>query len=527
MPRKKKSQILTPLTDSKRGSKKEGGVIVLEGFQYSTIFRREVLATNPDFIHRLVLSPSYLFKSVDGSYITDMGDTAYPLLTPLNRGEISLTSGDGYSVFFLKPSIINDERVFYVVTQNGYVRAVKMSGVARNLGKPISNFNRPYETTLILYTDKIFFINSQSTSIYHIPETTTGTSWTSIGGFNSPYVAETFSIYLYIVDKNASADLNRRIVRVYNTGLTQSGTLDLGTNWDIQDIVNNNNRFLVIIANPFGITSNQYAFLWDGSYQNRYFHAFNLPGRYVGSVNYLGAFLMFIQVGGALNIYELSGYSLRLIETMPGIVVNTTALPRQRFSTYGNYIIFPAKIKDLGLNGLVVYNILEKELVFLNGNTSNEIVAALATNDLSGNIRVFYADQTADKVKYLTLLPAGSFDDYLQTSNPLALLNNEIIYISNPVNFLRVSKIDKIEIYYGSKPSSASSFTLEIIARNRKTGETQTVSKTINNTFPDNYVLLDEVGVVGDEMTFVIKATNTGAFKANIKRVLIYYTHLT
>jgi len=525
MPRKKKSQILTPLSDSKR-KKSAGGVLVLENFQYSTLFRREVLASNPDFIHRIILSPSYLFKSVDGSYITDMGDTAYPLLTPLNRGEISLTSGDGYPVFFLRPSLTNDNRIFYVITQNGFVRAMKIDGVARNLGKPISNFNRPYETTLILYTDKIFFINSQSTSIYHIPENTTGTSWTSIGGFNSPYVAETFSIYLYIVDKNASGDLNRRIVRVYNTGLTQSGTLDLGTNWDIQDIVNNNNRFLVIIANPFGITANQYAFLWDGSYQNTYFHAFNLPGRYIGSVNYLGAFLMFIQVGGALNVYELSGYSLRLIETMPGIIIDTTALPRQRFTTYGNYVIFPAKIKDLGLNGFVVYNILEKELLFLNGNTSNNIVGGLATNDLSGNIRIFYADQTADKVKYLTFLPTGSFDDYIQTSNSLASITNETIYVSNPVNFLQIAKIDKIEIYYGSKPPAGSSFTIEISAKNKKTGETQTISKTIDSNYQDYYTLLDDVGAVGDEMVFTIKATNNASFKTNIKRVLIYYSPL-
>lgn len=513
MPRRKKSTTLI------RKTKDFGGVISLENFGYSTVFQRQE-AIDGEFLHRLVSSPTYLFKIVNGSTITDLQDVSYPLLTPFPLQTINLASGDGKVVAFSQPNIANDSRILYVATNSGRVKALSLTGIARDLGRPV-NLTNNYETTILTYLDKIFFINPQSTSIWHIPENTTGTTWTAIGGLNSPKFGLTFSFYLYVVDKNASADANRRLIRVYGTGLTLLGSFDLGTYWDILDVANNNNKFLVIFAQPVGTSANQYAFLWDGSYQNRHFHSIRLPGRYVGSVNYMGAFLVFLQVGSDLKLYEMSGYSLNFIDSFPSVKINETCLPSQRFQVYGNYVLFPVSLKDLNLNGILFYNILEKESVFIKAETA-EITSLVVNTDLGNNVRVFYSDDASDIIKTSIIFPSGALDDY---TGGYKTATDELLYISNKINFLVKTIIDKVEVFYGVKPSnSTDKIKITITGFDTRLNTSVSQDLIIDQSAQDYYMVFNEVGVTGDQFQIKIYTTNSSNFRTTLKRLLIHYS---
>jgi hypothetical protein len=348
MPRKKTTK-----------KKTEAGVVVLENFHQQTIISREV-EPNSEFMHRFILSPTYLFKYADNPTLDDYGDVSYPLYANLPSTTLSLTSGIGYITAYCSPSNANDSRIVYVATSKGKVLALSKTGIARDFGTPASLSASQDETTLARYSGKLFFINPSQTSLYYIDETSTGTTWSTITGLISPKFGETYSTNFYVADKSSSSNNYRNLIKVYGTGLSQLGQLDLGAGLDIQDIVNNNNRLMVLIANPANVFTEQYMFLWDGMYSNRPFHVLRLPGIYLGSINYSGAFFIFLKQGNAVYVYELAGYALRMIDIFPQTDVLTKLNPAYRFSTYGNYMFFPAYNKNDNFSFIAIYNIFEK-----------------------------------------------------------------------------------------------------------------------------------------------------------------------
>ncbi len=531
--RKRKTSLLTPT----KSTKTEEGFLVFENFKSGTIFRKEVLPENVDNYHAVVIGAPYLYKHISGEYISGV-DTPYPLLSALPTSLIPLATGDGKVVFLLRPTTPNDGRFFYVATTTGRVKAMKIDGVARDLGQPKANPTNPYETSLAIYTDKIFFVHPSATSIYHIPETTTGTTWTAVGGFNSPKFATTFSFYLYIADKNSASDPNRRLVRVLNTSYTILGSLDLGGNWDVIDISNNNERFLVVYAQPYGIKAGQVAFLWDGGYQNRPFHVLRLPGYYVGSVNYMGAYLIFLQVGTSLNVYELSGFALKFIDSFPAVQIDDTALPSQRFSVWGNYI-FMSSLKqgsgypDISLETKIpVYNILEKELIFLPLITdpplSSGAKCVLVTSDLNNNLRVIGAPDVADKVVSILFLPDGIFDVYENNTAVPYQTGKTAEYYSNIINFIRPVKINRVDVYYGRPPTDSRDYwQIELHSINENTNETFDALFRIDINSQSNYMRFDNVGLIGNKFVMFAKLYNiSGKFRGNLKRVIINFSYL-
>jgi len=523
MPKKKKQA--TFIKEAKKTAKSTGGAIVLENFSFSTLFRRETNTT--DYLHYLIASPTFLFKDVDFSQITDMGDVAYPLLCQLPKTDLSLTSNIGYPTATYLPSNYNDERILYCAFSKGKVLALKKSGIARDLGTPLSNPSLPNDTSLATFTGNLFFVNPSSTSVYYISETTTGTTWNSLSGFNSPKFAVPFSVYLYIADKSSSSAPNRQNIKVYGTSLTLTGTFDLGTNWDIIDIGNNNNKFLVIVANPVGVKANQYLFYWDGSYQNRYFHAVKLPGLYLGSLSFQGTYLVFLQIGNNIKVYEISGYALKYIDTFPNTSVNTTLLPSARFSTYGNYIFFITKKKDVDANVLVAYNPIEREvLTFYLDNSSKNFIQNVAVLDGQGALRVFYNDTTPDKISQILLIPEVSLDYYIQNySNPFQEVS--LNYVSNVINLVRRSRIDKVEVFYGTKPQNSNQgIIIEITGIDSRLNQSKTITLEIDNQKQDYYWLFSQVGIIGDKFQFKIKFKTDGNFKGNLKRLIVYYTYI-
>lgn len=508
----------------KTSTKDLSGIIVLDNFSYSTLFSREVQGEN--YPHRLILSPTFLFKHTDHSIITDMKDNAYPLLAHLSQSEISTGTTNEEIVNFITTSNRNDNREIYIVTSAGRVRALSLTGVARDFGQPF-NTGSSTQTSLILYSGNIFFANQGSGNLYYISEASTGTTWSTITGLISPLHFQTFSIYLYVADKNSSSDAFRRKIKVYNTSFTQSGELDLGTNWDIQDIANNNHKFLVIVANPAGVFGNQYLFLWDGSWNNRPFHFLKLPGIYLGSVNYMGAFLLFLKVGKSVNVYELDGYALRFIDSFPSLLISENLLPPVRFSVYGNYIFWGTKINDLNENIIVWYNPLEKEILGINSNTANQVEGILANLDINQNLRIFYTDSTKDKVFSQILIPIGGLDNYISGGNSFRQTTSKLAYVSNVFNFVRAIKIDKIEAFYGNKPpNSDCGFDIKIESESIRTGETQSETFVIDNSKDDFYTIFSETGIRGEKITIKIFLRTNGTFKGNLKRLLIHYSYI-
>jgi hypothetical protein len=404
----------------------------------------------------------------------------------------------------MTPSNANDSRIIYIATSKGKVYALSQTGIARNFGQPVTLTASQNETTLAKFIGKIFFVNPSQTNIYHIDETSTGTSWSSLTGFVSPKFGLTFNVYFYVADKSAGTNPYRNLIKVYTTGLTQAGSLDIGQNKDIQDIVNNNNRFLVVIANDANVFTEQYMFLWDGSHSNRPFHIVRLPGIYVGSVVYGGAFFVFLRYGNSTYIYELAGYALRLIDVLPNIVINETLLPQYRITSYGNFIIFPAAIKDLDLNCLVLYNIFEKETMALYASDSTKTICGVwSVLDLVKNFRVFYNSNEEDKIYHRLVLPNEGMNSY-ETSRGTNSFSQIPVpsYYSNIINFFRRVMINRVEVFYGNKPTGTNKIDILLRAIDEYQGQTtfndQTL--TIDSNKMDNYHIFDAVGLVGNRL---------------------------
>ena len=513
----------------RKTAKSEVGVLVLDNFSRSSFMKREV-SFDSDLLHRLVLSPTYLFKFADNPSFLDYGDKPYPLLSHLPSTTINLPSGSGYPTAYMTPSNANDNRIIYIATSTGRVFALSQTGIARNFGQPVILTTLQNETTLAKFIGKIFFINPSQTSIYHIDETSTGTSWNSLSGFVSPKFGLTFSVYFYVADKSASANPFRNLIKVYGTSLSQVGSLDIGQNKDIQDIVNNNNRFLVVIANDANVFTEQYMFLWDGSHQNRPFHIIRLPGIYSGSVVYGGAFFIFVRYGNSTYIYELAGYSLRLIDVLPNIVINETFLPQYRITSYGNLIIFPATLKDLNINCLILYNIFEKETMALYASDlANTIYGVWSVLDLSKNFRVFYNSNEANKIYHRLVLPNEGINSYEASQGTNSFQQVPVpIYYSNVINFFRRVMIRRVDAFYGNKPTGTNKIDIFLRMVDEFQGETTFNEQvlTIDNQKMDNYHVFDSVGLTGNRLEVQVSITTDGSFRGGLKRIVIYYVPL-
>ena len=518
-----------PKKKTKITTKEETGVLVFENFKQQTIISREV-GTDGQNLHRLIISPTYLFKFADNPSLTDYGDTIYSLYANLPSSTINLTSDSGYPVAYLSPSNANDMRVIYIATSKGYVYALSLTGIARSFGQPANLTSMQNETTLAKYVGKIFFINPSQDKIYHIDETSTGTTWNSITGLVSPKFGETFSVYFYVADKSSASNSFRNLIKVYGTSLAQVGQLDLGSGLDIQDIVNNNNRFLVVIANPANVFTDQYMFLWDGIYTNRPFHILKLPGIYVGSVNYAGAFFLFLKSGNSTYVYELVGYSLRMIDVLPQVDIPETFNPVYRFTTYGNYIFFPFINKEFNTSLIGMYNIFEKETLSIYALPASTPVYGLkAVLDLYQNLRLFYNSNEEDKIYYHLVLPDKGINEYEteQGSNAFSNIASNIYY-SNWVNFFTSVQIEKVEVFYGNKPSAGSYVDIILETKDERLGETtlQSVTLRIDNNSQDNYALFTNIGLKGQRLRLSVKINTDGSYRGGIKRVVVYYTIL-
>jgi len=518
MPKKKRKTI-----------KEETGVLVFENFKQQTIISREV-GTEGTNLHRFIISPTYLFKFADNPSLADYGDTIYSLYANLPSSTINLTTNSGYPVAYLSPSNANDMRVIYIATSKGFVYALSLTGIARSFGQPANLTSNQNETTLAKYVGKILFINPSQNRIYHIDETSTGTTWGTITGLISPKFGETFSVYFYVADKSSSPNPFRNLIRVYGTSLSQVGTLDLGSGLDIQDIVNNNNRFLVIIANPANVFTDQYMFLWDGIYTNRPFHILKLPGIYVGSINYAGSFFIFLKSGHSTYVYELAGYSLRMIDVLPQVDIPEVFNPVYRFTTYGNYIFFPFVNKEFNISLIGVYNIFEKETLSIYALPSSTPVYGLkAILDLSQNLRLFYNSNEVDKIYHRLVLPDKGINEYETEQGTNAFSNiTPNIYYSNWVNFFTTVQIEKVEVFYGNKPPSGSYVDFILETRDEKLGETtsQSVTLRIDNNSQNNYALFTNVGLRGQRLRLSINMNTNGSYRGGIKRVVVYYSIL-
>jgi len=518
-----------PQSKGKITMKEETGVLVFENFKQQTIISREV-GTDGKNLHRFIISPTYLFKFADNPSLMDYGDALYPLYANLPSSTINLTSNSGYPVAYLSPSNANDMRVLYIATSKGYVYALSLTGIARSFGQPTSLTSGQNETTLAKYVGKILFINPSKDRIYHIDETSTSTTWNSITGLASPKFGEVFSVYFYVADKSSASNSFRNLIKVYGTSLSQVGQLDLGSGLDIQDIVNNNNRFLVVIANPANVFTDQYMFLWDGIYTNRPFHIMKLPGIYVGSVNYAGAFFLFLKSGNSTYVYELVGYSLRMIDVLPQVDIPEIFNPSYRFTTYGNYIFFPFVNKEFDISLIGMYNIFEKETLSIYAlSASKPIYGLRAVLDLDQNFRIFYNSNEEDKIYHRLILPDKGINEY-EAEKGLDAFSNIVsnIYYSNWVNFFTSVQIERVEVFYGNKPPEGSYMDFILETKDERLGETtpQSVTLRIDNNLQDNYALFTNIGLRGQRLRMSIKLNTNGSYRGGIKRVVIYYSIL-
>jgi hypothetical protein len=123
----------------------------------SSFVKREV-SFDSDLLHRLVLSPTYLFKFADNPSFLDYGDKPYPLLSHLPSITINLPAESGYPTAYMTPSNANDSRIIYIATSKGKVYALSQTGIARNFGQPVTLTASQNETTLAILRRRTFTI---------------------------------------------------------------------------------------------------------------------------------------------------------------------------------------------------------------------------------------------------------------------------------------------------------------------------------------------------------------------------------
>ncbi|MCM8807574.1 MAG: hypothetical protein NC926_06490, partial [Candidatus Omnitrophica bacterium] len=189
-----------------------------------------------------------------------------------------------------------------------------------------------------------------------------------------------------------------------------------------------------------------------------------------------------------------------------------------------------AKIKDLNINGFLMYNILEKEVIYFSTSSGNEVLGGVLSSDLNGNILYFFTIDVIDTVYKRIIYPPTSLDSYVQTNgnSSFRVITDDLLYVSNKINFFNRVKIDKIEVFYGKKPNSINDkIKINLWLLDERLNKTNSLDIVIDNSKDDYYFVTTDLGLIGNKLVVKAYYSNSTSFITNLKRIVIYYTQLS
>jgi hypothetical protein len=149
--------------------------------------------------------------------------------------------------------------------------------------------------------------------------------------------------------------------------------------------------------------------------------------------------------------------------------------------------------------------------------------------DLAKNFRIFYNSNEADKIYHRLVLPNEGMNSY-ETNQGVNSFQQIPVpsYYSNIINFFRRIMINRVDVFYGNKPTGTNKIDILLRAIDEYQGQTtfneQTL--TIDNQKMDNYHIFDAVGLIGNRLEIRASITTDGSFRGGLKRVIIYYSPL-
>jgi hypothetical protein len=273
----------------------------------------------------------------------------------IGRGENDYTSGNLISLKSTEPLNL---KPLYSISYSGNISRIVSSKTFRNRiyfantygsgGSSVSNGIAYYEdggniTTfhylaqnsdyVLLETgnNRVAFFCKNQNLIKWAYETNLSTIYTNLSGsitVNNPTVFFFWKNYWYI------ASFTDNKIQVISPDLSSVvGTLVLPSVYGVHSLININNSYLGIVLtikdSAFSLPTS--LLLWDGNWQNIYFHRIDFSKPIRGSALFNGITFIFIGSGNDLDVYTISSSGIKFIKRF-----NYIAVPIGTLQTSGN-----------------------------------------------------------------------------------------------------------------------------------------------------------------------------------------------
>ena len=369
-----------------------------------------------------------------------------------------------------------------------------------------------------------FFSRNHTQIFWKFEDNLTGSvNYTPTGTIiiNNPRVFMFWKNYWYIASPN-----DNRIQVLAPDFSTTVGTLNLAVSEGVYALMNISDVYLgivVIAKNSFEIPRRLY--LWDGNWQNIYFHRLSFNKELTGSVIYEGKTYLFLTDKNNTEVYSFSASGMRLVRRFNNCrTVQLTGIhnhPLSSISTGKNFIVIPNYYSPIPDNkyGILIWYPEDDIVTSLDYKllSSKNAVGyfSLAT---SNYVHVFYINDENTRMKWMTIDPSnyayvaasGVKEDFYLETNWLNLNNSQYV------------KILAIEVFTDNLQGR--NITAQILYKDEKRSGGEILVYDLPNINKSGYQRIENIGIIATK--FKLKFSyrgNSSHYPFVFKRVLVYF----
>jgi hypothetical protein len=470
---------------------------------------------------------------------TDGNFVSWRPVVPFYQGNLWDMNNFGNDIANVAYSKTFPHRIYVVSSQgttgSGYVKSIELNTVT-----DVYQLNSSTDKHLVETGNNIVaFISRNQNQIRYKFETNLGGAVNTspvVLSISNPTVLFFWKNYWYV------ANLQENGIQVLSPDLSSSvGILDLASTEGVHSLININDAFIGIIvsnsASVFNYPTRIY--LWDGNWQNIYFHRLNFNQSIVGSVSYNGSTYLFLKTDKNINVYSISTSGIKFVKRInyvqvpTGISLLDLSLHPFGISSGNNFIVFPNAEFTIWDNlrfGEVLLWFPEEDVFgaidskTLVGNPSPLYPNYFAyANPVYNVVYAFYQDSLDNTMKYAGF-PINIYD-FPATGTGTDLAATSLRIETNWFNLRNSNyvKIQSIEVFADNVSNTSSIwFSLNYKDEKRTGRNVMSIDPIVVNK--SGYQRFENLGVLATKFNLVFYKNSLLNDEAKVlRKVVIYY----
>lgn len=449
-----------------------------------------------------------------------------PLPLVVSSGiDVPYTGLSGSNITAMVPSYIGRHLVF--ITDTGYVYATDTTTDVA-MGQPTGSIGSNYAHDVEVFNGKVVAGIASKTALYYA-DVTASPTWTSFGSLSaSKHYLKTFGSKCYVTDISG---LSVRLVKIIDSAWTVSSGLDLGADWSVTGLENDNEEFLAVFAQKTdgGAQANPHVlFLWNGLASDSYTKAIQLNGQYRCSAVKDGVMHFITSENGSITISRRVGFGIEALDQIIDLDVQTFLdNPKAKMGVRGNFFVVATE------DGMLFWDPYAKISFIAYSGVANEVLT-VAPHDSYEQV---YLGR-----KNLSSFYLGSWKPLVSaTLGTVSSAEYESNWMPPPNDAGERIHVDHIEVVYNVKPPSSSDIiTVTITSKDDLESETEntdtvvikdTTANSTNAYVDDKRAVSGPIGRDVTDFKIDIDMTVSGASQITwfptIPEILIHYTPIT